>query len=97
MTPLCVFFNAFTGHKMRVHHITAPGILVIWAVTHPSTNRALTLLDFDDQMGTGMSNVARRRSNLAIFKTEPYIKSYSCIDLRTINLDFDRQFKNSRP
>jgi hypothetical protein len=25
---------------MRVHLLTAPGILVIWAVTHPSTNRA---------------------------------------------------------
>jgi hypothetical protein len=25
---------------MQVHLLTAPGILVIWAVTHPSTNRA---------------------------------------------------------
>jgi hypothetical protein len=25
---------------MRVHLLTAPGILVIWVVTHPSTNRA---------------------------------------------------------
>jgi hypothetical protein len=40
ITSLSVFFDAFPGHKMLVHLLTAPGILVIWAVTHPSTNRA---------------------------------------------------------
>jgi hypothetical protein len=28
------------GLKMQEYLLTAPGILVIWAVTHPSTNRA---------------------------------------------------------
>jgi hypothetical protein len=39
MNPLCIFSDAFPGHKMRVHLLTAPGRLVIWAVNHP-TNRA---------------------------------------------------------
>jgi hypothetical protein len=34
-----VFSDDFPGHKMRVHFLTAPGILVIWAVTYPSTKR----------------------------------------------------------
>jgi hypothetical protein len=37
---LGVFSDAFQGHKMRVHLLTAPSILVIWPVTHPSTNGA---------------------------------------------------------
>jgi hypothetical protein len=40
ITTLGVFSNTFPDHKMRVHLLTAPGLLVIWAVTHPSTNRS---------------------------------------------------------
>jgi hypothetical protein len=36
ITSLGVFSDAFPGHKMRVHLLPAPGILVIWVVTHPS-------------------------------------------------------------
>jgi hypothetical protein len=39
-TPLGVFYDAFADHKMRVHFLTASGILIIWGVTHPSTIRA---------------------------------------------------------
>jgi hypothetical protein len=39
ITPLGVVSDAFPGNKMWVHLLTAPCILVIWAVTHPSTNR----------------------------------------------------------
>jgi hypothetical protein len=56
ITRLGVFSNAFLSHKKRVHLITALGILVTLVVTSP------TLLDFSDQMGSGMSNVARRSS-----------------------------------
>jgi hypothetical protein len=35
-----VFSYAFPGYKMRVHLLTAPGILVIKTVTSPSTIRA---------------------------------------------------------
>jgi hypothetical protein len=40
LTHLSVFSVAFPDHKMRLLIIIAPGILVIWAVTNPSTNRA---------------------------------------------------------
>jgi hypothetical protein len=39
---------------MQIHLLIAPGILVIWAVTHTSTKWGPTLLDFGDQMGTGL-------------------------------------------
>jgi hypothetical protein len=38
ITPFGVFSDAFPGHKMQVHVLTAPGILVICEVTYPSTN-----------------------------------------------------------
>jgi hypothetical protein len=50
---------------MMEYILTAPGKLVIWAVNPPSTNWAQALLDFGDQMGTGMSNVAKRPSLLS--------------------------------
>jgi hypothetical protein len=37
ITLLGVFSDAFLGYTMQVHILTAPVILVIWAVTHPST------------------------------------------------------------
>jgi hypothetical protein len=40
IAPLSVFSDPFPGNKMPVHLLTAPRILFIWAVTHPSTNRA---------------------------------------------------------
>jgi hypothetical protein len=38
-TFLCVFFDSFPGHKMRVYLQRAPSILFIWVVTHSKTNR----------------------------------------------------------
>jgi hypothetical protein len=32
ITPLGVFSDAFPGQKMRVHLLTAPGVLVTWKV-----------------------------------------------------------------
>jgi hypothetical protein len=31
--------DTFSGNTMRVHLTTAPGVLVIWVITHPSTFR----------------------------------------------------------
>jgi hypothetical protein len=46
ITPLSVFSDAFPDHKMRVHLLTAPCILVIWAFTPPSTKGAFPPSDF---------------------------------------------------
>jgi hypothetical protein len=40
ITPLGVLSDAFPGHKMCEHLLTAPGILAIWGLTHPSTIQA---------------------------------------------------------
>jgi hypothetical protein len=50
ITPLGVFSDALPGHNMREHLLTAPSILVVWAVTHPNTNQAQRCLNLMDKL-----------------------------------------------
>jgi hypothetical protein len=52
---------------MRVHPLIAPGILVIWVVSHPSTIPGPTWLDFGDQMGTLYGQPGRRPFSKFVF------------------------------
>lgn len=64
----CVIFNIALATfsflfraLMRQHLLTAPGVLRAWSSIHKS-KPGPTLLDFGDQMGTGMTNEARGHS-----------------------------------
>jgi hypothetical protein len=59
ITPPGVFSSAFPGHMMRVHLLKAHGILVMWAVTQPSTNRAQRCLT-EFGLRSGSSNCCCR-------------------------------------
>jgi hypothetical protein len=80
ITHFGVFTDTFTGHKMRLHLLKAPDMLVIWAVTHPRTNRALRC--FVDQIATAMSNVARKHS----YNSQFSILSHSARETTFINV-----------
>jgi hypothetical protein len=59
---------------MWVHLLSAPGVLVIWLV-RPLCYPGPALIDFGDQMGTGMSNVSRGRFQTFCFVDLEYGKS----------------------
>jgi hypothetical protein len=85
ISPLGVFSDAFTGHKMRVHLLTAPGVLFIWAVIHPRTIRAqrcLTLV-----ISNGYRHVQRGREHCVM---DYYIQTDMCY-LATLTLPPDLQ------
>jgi hypothetical protein len=58
-SSLYFFSHAFPGPKTREYFLTAPGVLVIWSPIQVFPGPML--LNFGDQMRTGMSNVAKGR------------------------------------